>query len=94
MTTSNTTTTTAPGQRDDVEAPGVPWAYRRRRQHLFPLEKYRAAKATGGAVRAFCGVLEQIPAGEPDTVASREAVLADDCATCVDVWQGRSVVRL
>lgn len=67
--------------------------YRRPRTHLFPLEAYRAAVATGGSVRSYCGILE-IPRGDPADVEEAVESRADDCATCIDLWHGRRWVRL
>jgi len=68
--------------------------YRRPRRHLFPLEDYRAAVATGGAVRSYCGILETVPKGNPAEVEEAIESSEDDCATCVDLWHGRRWVRL
>jgi hypothetical protein len=67
---------------------------RRPRTHLFPLEGYRGAIATGGTVRSYCGILETVPGGDPADVEEALESSADDCVTCVDLWQGRRWVRL
>jgi hypothetical protein len=61
---------------------------------LFPLEDYRAAVAAGGALRSFCGILESVARGDPGEVEEAAEAGADDCVTCVDLWQGRTQVRL
>ncbi len=68
--------------------------YRRPRKHLFPLEDYRAAIASGGAVRSYCGIVETVPRGDPDAVEEASEESLDDCATCVDLWRDRRWVRL
>jgi hypothetical protein len=77
-------------------APSVSAAreYRRWRNHLFPLEDYRAAKASGGVARSYCGILEIVRRGESVEVEEVNRPSADDCATCVDLWRGRRWVRL
>lgn len=75
----------------------APWAYRSRRMHLFPLEEYRHARTVGAEVRAYCGVVEFIAAGDPSKVKPRrpsEPIEVDDCVTCVDVWHRAPVIRL
>ncbi len=75
----------------------APWEYRRKRDHLFPHEPYRYARTVGAEVRAYCGVVEFIPAGDPSKVKARktsEPIEANDCPTCIDVWHGRPVIRL
>ena len=68
--------------------------YRRPRNHLFPLEDYRAAIASGGTVWSYCGILETVRRGDPDGVEEASEACSDDCATCVDLWRGRRWVRL
>jgi hypothetical protein len=67
---------------------------RRNRQHLYPLEDYEAAIAVGGIVRSFCGILMRLTPQHDSEVLEATAPEADDCVTCVDVWQGRQLVRL
>ena len=50
--------------------------------------------AAGGRVRAFCGIVETVPAGDPAEVDGTDKVNAEDCVTCVDVWLRRKWVRL
>lgn len=68
--------------------------YRRPRNHLFPLEDYRAAIASGGTVRSYCGILEAVRRGNPAEVEEASEASADDCATCVDLWRDRRLVRM
>jgi hypothetical protein len=58
------------------------------------LPYYRAAIATGGTVRSYCGILETVPRGDPADVEEALESSADDCATCVDLWHARRWVRL
>lgn len=69
--------------------------YRRQRQHLYPLDDYEAALATGGSVRSFCGIEAELPGGEDDgDVDEVDQPEAGDCVTCVDIWCGRRLVQL
>ena len=68
--------------------------YRRPRTHLFPLEDYRAAVATGGIVQSYCGIFETVSRGDPDGVEEVSAATSEDCTACVDLWHDRTWVRL
>jgi len=69
--------------------------YRRQRQHLYPLDDYEVALATGGIVRSFCGIEAELPGGEDDgDVVEVDQPEARDCVTCVDIWLGLRLVRL
>lgn len=69
--------------------------YRRERQHLYPLDDYQAALATGGTVVSFCGIeAGLLPDDADDDVVEVTRPDASDCITCVDVWRGRQLVRL
>jgi|GEM_PF-2900796 len=85
------------GQRGRHRAESEPDSvreYRRDRQHLYPFEEYRAALATGGTVRSYCGIVETILRGDAADVIEVAAPDADDCVTCVDIWSGYQRVRL
>jgi hypothetical protein len=93
---SSSSASHASGQRlpRAVESPASVREYRRGRQHLYPLEDYRAARQTGGTIRTFCGLDTMVAVGEVLEVADASGLDAEDCVSCVDVWRGRDVVRL
>lgn len=68
--------------------------YRRDRQHLFPLDAYKAATAVGGSVRAYCGIVQEVRQSNPADVEEVAEAGVEDCVTCVDLWLGRQRVRL
>lgn len=77
-----------------VESPTSLREYRRRRQHLYPLDDYLAARQAGGTIRTFCGLDTTVGVGDPVEIADADGLAAEDCVSCVDVWRGRDVVRL
>jgi len=68
--------------------------YRRHRTHLFPLDAYKKATAIGGRVSAYCGIVQAVPKGNPTGIQEVTEAGAEDCVTCVDLWQGQKWVRL
>jgi hypothetical protein len=79
--------------RDQAMAPAR--QYRRQRQHLYPLDDYEAALATGGIVSSFCGIEADLPGGgDGGDVVEVDQPEASDCVTCVDIWRGHRLVRL
>ncbi len=82
------------GGRREAVSPSSGSEYRRGRQHLYPLEEYRAALEIGGTVTSYCGLGENVQRGDPADVVEVDAPDADDCVTCVDIWSGRQRVRL
>jgi len=68
--------------------------YRRDRTHLFPVDEVRAAVAAGGTARSYCGIVQSFLGGDPTAVDEVIEPSPDDCVTCVDIWRGRTWVRL
>lgn len=83
----------APGHRV-MHRPASVREYRRERKHLYPLEEFREAVATGGVVSSFCGLDMELPRGRGVDVVEVKEPAADDCITCVDVWHDCELVRL
>jgi hypothetical protein len=75
-------------------APADLRAYRRARQHLYPLEDYQDALAVGGAVCSFCGIEVALLGGDTSDVIEAIEPVVEDCVTCVDIWRERRLVRL
>ena len=82
------------GGREEAVAASSIREYRRDRQHLYPLEEYRAALAAGGVVTSYCGLDVTVRRGDPADVVEVAVADVDDCVTCVDVWLGSDRVRL
>ncbi|WP_183095997.1 hypothetical protein [Nocardioides stalactiti] len=58
------------------------------------MDAYRAASAVGGDVRTYCGIVLSIPASDPADIDEAHDASPEDCATCADVWLGRTWIRL
>jgi len=82
-----------PAHRENA-APADLRAYRRARQHLYPLEDYQDALAIGGAVCSFCGIEVTLVGGGTSEFTEAIEPVVEDCVTCVDIWRERRLVRL
>lgn len=69
-------------------------AYRRERQHLYPLDDYQEALAVGGTVCSFCGIEVALLGGDSSDVVEAIEPGVEDCVTCVDIWRQCRLVRL
>jgi len=77
-----------------VTGPASARAYRRERQHLYPLEDFREALAVGGVVSSFCGLDVVLSVGDSSELVEADEPAVDDCVTCVDIWRELRLVRL
>jgi|GEM_PF-2267974 len=98
-TQTMTTSSTARQAADEPAAATGPSStsireYRRHRKHLFPLDAYKATTAVGGIVIAYCGLVQEVPKGNPADVEEVSGAGREDCVTCVDLWLCQKWVRL